>query len=109
VLTGRLASRGRAGAGLAEQLRYVATRWRDDPETRTWLLGCAAARDAHGRAVALQLLAEGGSAPNIVRLLCGLAESDPAMEAREAAIKALTVVPDGLTGRLGWLPDASLR
>ena len=102
-LTGRLITRRRPGAGLAEQLRYVATRWRDDPETRTWLLGCAVARDAHGRAQALRVLAEEWSSPDFVLLLCGLAVSDPAPEARKAAIKALTVVPDGLTGRLTWL------
>lgn len=102
-MTRRLTSRSNPGAGLLHEIQNAAADWRDHPETRTWLLGCVATRDAHGRAEALRALAEDWGSPDTVRLLRRLAESDPAPETRAAAIEALMTVPDGLKGCRAWL------
>jgi hypothetical protein len=103
LLIRTLASRKGPGAGFFRAVQRAAAASRGHPETRTWLLGCLATRDAGGRAEALRALAEDWGSPDIVRLLRRYAESDPAPEARAAAIKALITVPDGLTGCTAWL------
>jgi hypothetical protein len=102
-MTRRLTSRSSPGVGFLHEIQNAAADWRDDPETRTWLLGCVATRDADGRAEALRALAEDWGSPHTVRLLRRFAESDPAPKARAAAIEALMTAPDGLTGCRTWL------
>lgn len=69
----------------------VANRWRDDPETFSWLLDCAyTGSNIYGRRQALQELAKGWPEyPETLATLQNRAQHDTVAEVRAAAVHAL--------------------